>query len=140
MAISSQGSGCSCLIPREMRQFSLSMLSTIVLTSSFFLRISDGCLIFFQLKSEMCIRPSTPFSNSIKAPKSVKFLIVPETSVPTGNFPSISSHGLASICFIPSEIRFFSLSRVRTTALTSSLIETILLGCLICLLQLISDI
>ena len=62
-----------------------------------------------------------------------------DTRVPTGYFSSITLQGLGSICFMPSEILRSRSSTSRTTASTSSPTETTFDGCLIRLVQDISD-
>ena len=69
--------------------------------------------------SEEWIRASTPSSNSTKTPKSVTLTTLPFTTVPTLYFSGISfSHGSGVSCFMPSEMRSFSMSIFNTTVST----------------------
>src|SRR3989475_12093311 len=68
-AVSSQGSGCACLIPSETRRSLGLMSSTTTSTSSPTFASFDGCCTFLlQLISETCTSPSTPCSSSTNAP------------------------------------------------------------------------
>ena len=92
---------------------------------SFIVKNSDGCLIFFvHDKSEIYTKPSIPSSNSIKTPKFVKFLTIPLCFEPIGYFSVMSVQGSLVSCLIPSDIFLDSLSKVKTTASTSSPTET----------------
>src|SRR5271156_3018676 len=68
-AVSSQGSGCACLMPSETRRSLGLMSSTTTSTSSPTLTTFEGCDTFFdQLSSETCTRPSMPCSSSTNTP------------------------------------------------------------------------
>src|SRR5207302_70786 len=82
-AMSSQGSGCACLIPSETRRSLGLMSSTTTSTSSPTLATFDGCWIFlFQLISDTCSKPSIP-PRSTQAPYSLTFLTWPCTTWPS---------------------------------------------------------
>ena len=116
------------------------MLSTLAVTSSPFLYFSLGCLIRWpQDRSEMWTRPSMPSSIPTKMPKSVMLRTLPVMTDPMGYLVSTRSQGLVSSCFMPREIRLFSMSRSRTTASTGSPMLSSLDGCLIRLFQVISE-
>ena len=86
----SQGSACSCFMPRLMRWVSLLILITWTFTVSPIPRISLGWLTRRQAMSVTCRRPSTP-PRSTKAPYSVMFLTTPSTTSPSLSRATISA-------------------------------------------------
>src|SRR6266702_7296176 len=135
-----QGSGASCLIPRESRSFSASMLSTTACTFCPLVNSSPGCLTrLVQEMSDTWTRPSIPSSIPINMPKSVIFLICPWILVPIWYLSPITVYGFTSVCLIPREMRRFPLSTPSTTASTSSPTLRISEGCRNRLVQDISE-
>ena len=67
-------------------------------------------------------------SISMKAPKLVRLHTVPSILVPGGYLASRVSHGSSSVCFMPSEIFWFSLSILSTFTSTMSPMLTSLEG------------
>ena len=112
---SAQGSPSACFSPREIR-FSPGLTERITAsTVSPGLSISLGFRTFFTHDiSDTWIRPSIPGSSSTNAPKSIKRVTVPVTRWATLYLSAAESHGSASSCFRPSEIRLLSGSTLRT--------------------------
>ncbi|MBA7652148.1 hypothetical protein ES703_59977 [subsurface metagenome] len=90
---SSQISPSSCFMPSDNFCFSTSMFKMMASTSSLAFSFSEGCFIFFQEILEIWMRPSTPFSTSMNAPKSVMLVIVPLTRAPGLYFCLSNSKG-----------------------------------------------
>src|ERR1700726_3827513 len=91
----------TCLMPSDTRRFSGSIFSTFAVTGSPLRKTSCG---FFtrpvQLTSPTCTKPSKPSSISTNAPNSAMLRTFPVTTVPTGYFSAICSHGSGSACFM----------------------------------------
>ena len=119
--MSSQGSSEACFNPNAMRWFSWETSRTFASNSSPFRKISLGWrTTFVHERSETWIKPSTPFSNSTKAPNWVRFRTVPFSVDPTAYCSSTFSHGSGRSCLKPSAIFLSSVSIERICASTSS--------------------
>src|SRR6266852_5523416 len=129
----------TCLMPSETRRFSGSILRTLAVTGSPFLKTSCGFLTRpVQLTSPTCTSPSKPSSISTNAPNSAMLRTLPVTTVPTGYFSATSSQGSGCACLIPSETRRSLGLMSSTTTSTSSPAFTTFEGCVGFFDQLIS--
>ena len=90
--------------------FSASTERIIAFTSSPMFNTSAGLLILSLVILEIWTNPSTPGSNSTKAPKSLILTTLPNTAEPSGYFSSMLLHGSGVNALILKEILFFSLS------------------------------
>ena len=116
----SSGWGMACLRPREIR-LEAGLTSRMVTTTSWpRVRSFLGWIILRdQLRSEMWTRPSTPFSSSTKAPKSVRLMTLPVIFWPAWYFSAMSSQGSGVSCLVPREIfSSFSLKSRTTTSIS----------------------
>ena len=124
-----QGFSKASLWLSEMRRRLMSISETTTGITSPFLNISLAWRMrLVQDISEMCTSPSMLSSIAMKAPKLVRLHTVPSILVPGGYLASRVSHGSSSVCFMPSEIFWFSLSILSTFTSTMSPMLTSLEG------------
>src|SRR5690606_34280677 len=119
----------SCLMPGEMRSFSMSTSRTCAFTMAPRLYPSITCSPGrVQSRSERWTMPSTSPSRPMNRPNSVLFLTSPSTTEPTGWLRAKASHGFSSVCLRPSEMRRLTGSTSRMTTSTSCVVDRILPG------------
>ena len=130
----------SCLIPKDIRSFSMSTSRILASTVSPFLKsLSASSPDLSQERSDKCAIPSMSPSRPINSPNSVTERTSPLITVPAGKRSVKLSHGLSCTCLMPREMRRFSSSTSKTSTSTSCELDTIFPGCTFFFVQDISE-